>query len=368
MFKTLKSGLAFTLGILLAMQAAAQPSAPKLSASDRREVLQALEAKLTANYVFPETANRIVKGLPTKAGAYDKTADAVDFGNKLSNDLRELGNDKHFRVFYDPDFHQPATPDAVPSAEDMEHQRVEAAQLGYGIEKVQRLPGNVAYVELRGFGPTELVSAAYASTMNLVAGSDALILDLRRNGGGSPTSVSLWMSHFFAQGDERHLNDIYTRNTNETQQFWTSTGVGERYTKPVYVLMSPRTFSGGEECAYDFQTQKRATLVGETTGGGANAGDRFALGHGMVVNIPTARAINPITHTNWEHVGVKPDVAVPAADAQKTAYVTILRDQLAKATDADDKEELAGLLALAEKGESPVPVYKMSERRKKSAS
>lgn len=359
MTKILKSALASTLGILLAAHAMAQPPAPKLSASDRHEILQTLEAKLTANYVFPDTAARINQALPAKAGAYDKATDTIEFGNMLSNDLRELGNDKHFRVFYDPDFHERASPDAAPSAEEMEHQRAETAQLAYGIEKVDRLPGNVAYVELRGFGPTELVADAYASTMKLVAGSDALILDLRRNGGGSPTSVSLWLSHFFAPGDERHLNDIYTRNTGETQQFWTNTGVAERYAAPVYVLVSPRTFSGGEECAYDFQTQKRATLIGETTGGGANAGDRFALGHGMVVNIPTARAINPVTHTNWEHVGVKPDVAVPAADAQKTAYVTILRNQLAKTTDPDDKEELAKLLALAEKGESPAPVYKM---------
>ena len=363
MIKILKSALASTLGILLAAHAMAQPPAPKLSANDRREILQTLQAKLTANYVFPDTAARINQALPAKAGTYDKSTDAVAFGNMLSNDLRGLGNDKHFRVFYDPDFHERATADAVPRAEEMEHQRTETAQLAYGIEKVDRLPGNVAYVELRGFGPTELVADAYASTMKLVAGSDALILDLRRNGGGSPTSVSLWLSHFFAPGDERHLNDIYTRNTGETQQFWTSTGVGERYTGPVYVLVSPRTFSGGEECAYDFQTQKRATLIGETTGGGANAGDRFALGHGMVVNIPTARAINPVTHANWEHVGVKPDIAVPAADAQKTAYVTILRNQLAKASDPDEKQELAELLALAEKGESPVPVYKMRMER-----
>ncbi len=358
MNKPLISCLALTLATLLSTHAWAQPPAPKLTIADRQEILQALEAKLTANYIFPDTAARITRALPGKTGAYDKTTDAVDFGNKLSNDLRELGDDKHLRVFYDPDFHERATPDAVPSAQDSERERAETAQRAYGVEKVQRLPGNVAYVELRGFGPTDQVAAAYASTMNLVAGSEALILDLRRNGGGSPTSVSLWLSYFF-EGDERHLNDIYTRNTNATQQFWTSTGVGERYTRPVYVLVSPRTFSGGEECAYDFQTQKRATLVGETTGGGANAGDRFSLGHGMVVNIPTARAINPITHTNWEHVGVKPDVAVPAADAQKTAYATILREQLARTTDADDKEELAKLLALAEKGEAPVPVYRM---------
>jgi len=356
----LKLGLALTLGIALSARVLAGPAGPQLSAGERSEVLKSLYAKLSANYVFPDTAAHIVKALPAKAGAYDKAVTAGEFGEMLSRDLRELGQDKHFRVFFDPEFRERAAPEAIPSAQDMAQQRAEVASIAYGIEKVQRLPGNVAYVELRGFGPTELVAQAYAATMNLVAGSEALILDLRRNGGGSPTSVALLMSYFFAQGDERHLNDIYTRTTNETQQFWTSTGVGEqRYTKPVYVLTSPRTFSGGEECAYDFQTQKRATLVGETTGGGANAGDRFALGHGLVVNIPTARAINPITHTNWEHVGVKPDVEVAAADAQKTAYVTILRGLVEKAGDPDDKADLSRLLALAEKGESPMPTYKM---------
>ena len=359
MKNSLMLGLTLMLGILLSSRAMAQPPGPPLSASERTEVLQTLKAKLSANYVFPDVAAHVNSALPAKTAAYAKTASAAEFGDLLSKDLRELGNDKHFRVFFDPEFHREETPDAIPSAQDMERQRAEVAQMAYGIEKVQRLPGNVAYVELRGFGPTELVASAYASTMALVAGSDALILDLRRNGGGSPTSVALWMSYFFAQGDERHLNDIYTRSTDLTQQFWTSTAVGERYTRPVYVLTSPRTFSGGEECAYDFQTQKRATLIGETTGGGANAGDRFALGHGLVINIPTARAINPITHTNWEHVGVKPDVEAPAADAQQVAYVTILRAQLGKITDPDDKAHLNKLLALAEKGESEAPVYKM---------
>ena len=361
MKKSLNLALACALGIALTSAAMADPVPPKLSAAERSEVLQTLESKLGANYVFPDVAARINAALPTKAGAYAGAATAADFGDMLSKDLRALGDDKHFRVFFDPGFRPRETPDAAPSAEDMARQRVEAAELAYGVEKVMRLPGNVAYVELRGFGPTELVASAYASTLALVQGSDALILDLRRNGGGSPTSVALWMSYFFAQGDERHLNDIYTRSTSETQQFWTTTAVGERYAKPVYVLVSPRTFSGGEECAYDFQTQKRATLVGETTGGGANAGDRFALGHGLVVNIPTARAINPVTHTNWEHVGVKPDVEVPAAQAQQAAYVAILREQVARITDPDDNAHLRKLLALAEKGESEAPVYKMRQ-------
>ncbi len=352
-------GLALTLAVVIASPALAQPAAPVLTAGERADVMRTLDAKLAANYVFPEVAGRLHDALPARMGAYPATADANAFAEQLSKDLRAVGDDKHFRVFYDPDFHEPPSANAVPSAQDLEHERADEEQVGYGLEAVQRLPGNVAYVELRGFGSTEIVAPAYAAAMALVAGSDALILDLRRNGGGEPASVALWLSYFFPQGDVRHLNDIYTRSTDSTQQYWTNPSVGERYAKPVYVLTSPRTFSGGEECAYDFQTQKRATLVGETTGGGANAGDRFALGHGLVVNIPTARAINPITHANWEHVGVKPDIEAPAADARKVAYVAILRAQVDKATDPHDKANLRELLALAEKGESPVPIYKM---------
>jgi C-terminal processing protease CtpA/Prc len=133
--------------------------------------------------------------------------------------------------------------------------------------------------------------------------------------------------------------------------------VSLRYTKPVYVLTSRRTFSGAEECAYDFQTQKRATLVGETTGGGANPGDDFGLAHGFLAFIPTGRAINPVTHTNWEHVGVKPDISVAAAKAQQTAHVAILRTLLAEAKDAELREELQDSLAQVEKGELRPPNY-----------
>lgn len=332
---------------------------PTLDGPQRAELLRTLAAKLNTHYVFPEVATRINASLPGKAAAYAADGDLAAFAERLSADLRTLADDRHFRVFVDPSFREPESPDAVPSVEAVARQRVEVAQAGFGIETVQRLPGNIGYLELRGFGPTEAVASAYAAAIALLDGSEALILDLRRNGGGEPNSVALWLSHFFPAGDQRHLNDLYTRSNDSTQQYWTSPGVGPRYTRPVYVLTSARTFSGGEECAYDFQTQKRAVLVGETTGGGANAGDRFTLGHGLVVNIPTARAINPVTKTNWEHTGVTPDIAVPATDARQTAYVAILRNLVATAPDARRAARLKHLLALAEKGESEPPVYTM---------
>lgn len=195
----------------------------------------------------------------------------------------------------------------------------------------------------------------------MLSGTDALILDLRRNGGGRPSSVAYLMSHFFPLGDERHLNDIYDRPTNVTQQYWTNPAITQRYDKPVYVLTSARTFSGGEECAYDFQTQKRATLVGETTGGGTNPVAPYSVGHGIVVAIPRGQAINPVTKTSWEHVGVKPDIAVPAAQAQQTAHVAILRQLLAANKDEGLRANLQRALAMVEKGEGEPAVYTLRQ-------
>jgi hypothetical protein len=344
---------AFILALLLPLahvnaEAAASEPAKPVGPAERKAVVVELDRQLQANYVFPDVAKRVGAALRRKeaAGGYAASTDVDAFAKALTGDLRAQGNDLHFNVRFDPDFKpEPTSPEAltdvVPDPKEVEF----AARRGYGVESVQRLPGNVGYLEIRGFGPTELVGQAMSAAMLLLSGTDALILDLRRNGGGDPNTVAHLMSHFFALGDSRHLNDIYSRADGTTRQFWTSNAVMPRYLKPVYVLTSKDTFSGGEECAYDMQTQKRAMLVGETTGGGANPGTLFAVGHGFAAFIPDMRAINPITHTSWEHTGVKPDVAVEASKARHVAHVAILRELIAKASTPGAKSRLEEALA-----------------------
>jgi C-terminal processing protease CtpA/Prc len=351
--------LALALLLATAMAAAQhRPDKIPVDAATRKAVIAELSAQLKANYVFPDVAAQVASALAAKeaSGGYAQATDSDAFADALSNDLRTIGRDGHFRVGYDPEF-RASPPNAVPDAATLERMREEISSRSFGVERVERLPGNVGYLELRGFGPTSIVAPAISAAMTLLSGTDALILDLRRNGGGEPETVAWLMSHFFAQGDERHLNDLYFRTGDSTRQYWTTSAAGPRYTRPVYVLTSARTFSGGEECAYDFQTQKRAKIVGETTGGGANPGDGYAIGRGFAAFIPNGRAINPITKTNWEHVGVKPDIAVPAADAQKVAHAAILRDLLAASKDADEKEYLQDMLAKVEAGKLDPPVY-----------
>lgn len=352
--------LALLLGLAQAPAFAQDAPPAPVDASTQHAVVAELARQLQANYVFPDVARKVAATLRAKdaSGAYARATDVESFSHALTADLQATGRDLHFHVDYDPEFTAPPPgPRHLPTREDAEHMRQEMASHGYGIDSVRRLPGNVGYMEVRGFGPAEFVGDAMTSAMKLLVGTEALILDLRRNGGGEPDSVAYLLSHFFAEGDARHLNDIYNRTDDATRQYWTNPSVTVRYDKPIYVLTSKRTFSGGEEAAYDLQTQKRATLVGEVTGGGANPGDGYSLGHGFAAFIPNGRAINPVTKTNWEHTGVKPDVAVPAADAQKTAHAAILRTLLAASTNPDEKAELQELIASVEAGVAEVPNY-----------
>ena len=343
----------------LAAQARPEAPAPPTPAQ-RRAVVEALAKALTARYVFPEVAAKTGGALLERArkGAYDGAATAEAFAEALSKDLRELGNDGHFRVRFDPAFKPMGDDeDRTPTRAEVEEMRRFSQRHAFGLAKVEQLPGNVGYLDVRGFGPTEFVGPAFSAAISLLSGTDALILDLRLNGGGDPESVAYLVSHFFEEGDTRHLNSIYERPKGTTRQYWTSPTVAPRYAKPVYVLTSARTFSGGEECAYDFQTQKRATLVGDTTGGGANPGGMVTLGGGFIAFVPTGRAINPVTNTNWEHVGVKPDLAVPAAEALKVAHAAILKDLVAGEKDPAARKRLEGILAKVERGEAEAPVY-----------
>ncbi len=326
--------------ICLCLHLAAQNPPAGLTAKVKQQVVDTLAKALKENYVFLDTAikmgNYIEKRL--KDGAYATINNPNDFAQALTGDVHSVYNDMHLSINFDPGFKMAAQDTSAADAKKREQDNMKfEAQQNYAFKKVEILSGNIGYLRFDGFFTPgiyakETVNSAFAFLKNV----NALIIDLRYNGGGDPDMVNYICSHLLK--GRTHINDLYERRINKTYESWTDTldSTASLYTMPVYVLTSRRTFSGAEEFSYDLQNLHRATIVGETTGGGAHPVSSEDISNGFVGNIPYARAINPVTHTNWEAVGVKPDVPIAADSAQNEAMLTYFNYKINNAVDSNE--------------------------------
>lgn len=318
-----------------------------IDAKVRTEIIENILKNLNDSYVFPDMAKKMETDIRNrlKNKEYDQLTSAKALAQKLTEDLQSVSKDKHLRVRYSFEAIPVREKREQPTAQEEAEFRNYLKRINYGFERVERLQGNIGYIDLRGFFGPELGAETVAAAMTFVNNTDSLIFDLRNNGGGDPEMVALICSYLF--GDKPvHLNDLFFRQGNRTEEFWTKpTVLGKKYgDKDVYVLTSNRTFSGAEEFANNLKVLKRATIVGETTGGGANPGGVFRINDHFGVFIPVGRAINPITKTNWEGTGVLPDVAVSKEQSFKTAYLLALNKSFNKTTDENLKKALKGLI------------------------
>jgi tetratricopeptide (TPR) repeat protein len=311
----------------------------ELDKKHRSLVVNTMAKKLNQEYVFPKVAKKSAVFIrqQLEAGAYASINDGKKFADKLTKDLQSINHDKHMKVWFNPP--PPPPPPANASSTNisainktMAEAQIHEQQLrkvkqkrrnledNFGFYKVERLAGNVGYLDLRYFSGSEKAQSAAVSAMKFLENTDALIIDMRNNRGGNPAMVRFICSYFFAANI--HLNSLYWRVPDITEEYWTNdTVIGKRRVDvPIYVLTSDKTFSGAEELSYNFKTQKRATLVGEVTGGGANPGGEVQINEMFSMFMPRGTAINPITKTNWEGVGVIPDVKTTAEQAFDKAY------------------------------------------------
>ncbi len=339
--------LCLLVSLTLITGPAAAQTAPPLDDGIRAAVIDDIARAITEHYVFPDVAEDVIADLRERAAEGDYGhADVASFSAALTRDLRR--HDGHFRVGWNgrPQRVEVSVDQAGELAEESEARGfppemvARARRNNFGFPRAEILPGNIGYVEVTAFMPAAMAHDAATAAMNFVANTDAVIIDLRNNGGGDPEAVQYLCSWFF--GDEPvHLNSLYFRPTDSTTEFWTLPelpGV-RRPDVPLYVLTSRRTASAAEEFSYNMQTQERATLVGETTAGGANPGGPVQLVHGFEIFVSTGAAINPITGTNWEGTGVVPHVDVGADQALARAQMMAI-DKLRADADAHTRAAL----------------------------
>jgi hypothetical protein len=288
------------------------------------DVVNHLEDNLKA-YVFPRVSEELRKQISAHRSDYRTISDPNALAARLTADLRSVGHDQHLQVVFGLELGL----QKEPTPEEKQHAHAFDRGNAYGIRSYRRLPGNIGYINLAYFSPDADAGSAIAAVMQMVNGADALIIDLRHNGGGSGDSALTLLSYFFEEPtqlssmEEREGDQIH-----EHQQWTTPYVAGPRFLgKPIFALTSSHTHSAAEFVAYDLKNTHRATIVGERTGGHAHsATGEIRLGYGFSALIPNAQPKSPITHTNWEGVGVEPDVVTDPSDALLSAYKSALKD------------------------------------------
>lgn len=295
--------------------AAAAAASVLFTPVEQKRVADQTATLVEQRYVDPAIGKSTARAL--RSVRWEGQTDGKSFAGRLTQLLRDASKDGHLAVEYSKTPIKPDGGEASFAAGELD--RWYGAHLNHGVEKIERLDGNIMLLDLRVFPPPAMAGDVIASAMTLVAQGEALIIDLRQNGGGLETS-NLLLSYLLPPGTP--LNAVYDRPSNRTTPATTAPWVpGRRFDsgKPIYVLTGKRTFSAAEAVAYDLQANKRATIVGEVTGGGANPFEYRRIDDHFALSLPEQRSVNPVTGTNWQNVGVKPDVAVPADQALEMA-------------------------------------------------
>ena len=342
-----------------------QVAPPSLSASDRASIIENLIKKLEANYVYPEVAKKMASALRARqaSNAYAGIGSGPQFAETVTKDLIGISHDKHIGLEYSTD-PNPYDSEKPPDPEVVRKFREMGRRANFEYKKVERLEGSIGLLEVDGFYPGEWAGDTVSAAMSFLSNSDAVILDLRHNHGGFGNGPGLLCSYFF--DEETRLADSYNRITNVTQEISTYplASRAKLSKQGLYILTSRDTFSAAEWVAYTLQALKRATIVGETTGGGAHGTTMFSVGAHFSASIPFSRGINPVTKKDWEGVGVKPDVAVPADEALLTAHLMALRASFR--AHAGDKAIAEGLSLVITKKEAELESLRESKKGPRS--
>jgi pimeloyl-ACP methyl ester carboxylesterase len=317
---------------------------PIMSQPLTKKLIDSLESALNRFYIFPDKAALMSKQLQTllKQGRYRTVTNPNKLADQLGQDLQSVYADGHMFVRYDPDFARQLT-EIDPNRRRMEDSLAlrDAVDENFGLNKAEILEGNIGYLPVYNFTTfTELARPSFVSALRFLSQTRALIIDMRYNGGGSPEMVSQLGSYFFSV--RTPFTTIENRIRDSTYVYWADPvkADGLYLSMPVYILTSHSTFSAAEDFSYSMQQAKRALIVGDTTGGGAHPARPFQLGQGFLINLPFAQSINPYSKTNWEGIGVRPDIPTESGGALEKAQELILTTAMEQTASDGQKRKL----------------------------
>jgi hypothetical protein len=330
---------------------------PLSAAGNSRDVVGHIATLIENNYFAPDRAAEIAKGLrhAASSGQFDRLKDPRDLAAALTSRLEPL--DRHFLVTWTPQENSPAPRPSTEDSGPFVSFDTLARRNAYGFHRVEMLPGAIGYLDITTFAdfsfsnPNEPARKTADAALALVSRADAIIIDLRNNGGGSPNMVGYLVSAFVPPGAEIY-NTFHHRDSIESER------PRQPYPTPLlnvplYVLVSGRTASAAESTAYTLQAAKRAIVMGEPSAGAANPGGEFPAGDGFFVFISTSTTLNPITGTNWENSGVKPDVPINAQKSLERAEMMALETVLARSPGAPEATETRWVLEALRAQETP---------------
>ncbi len=328
-----------------------------LSEAYKKETIDKLSVLMQDLYIYPDIAKKTSEHLykQYEAGYFDKYKDNETFATVLTESVQSVNKDKHMRIMSNAPYIAPQNTLEAKSAHRM-GQINNYRSINHGFKELKMLEGNVAYLDLRMFASMDRAKEMADAYMKLLSLSDAVIIDLTNNGGGDPSMVQYLCSYFFDQ--KLHLNSLYYREGDRTEEYWTLEEVGGKKLVdiPLFIMIGEETFSGAEEFSYNMQTQKRATLIGQTSAGAANPGGTRGINEHLSVFIPTGRAINPVTHTSWEGVGVQPEILTKKEETLEQALILAQ-----KAADLLRKNKLEKYIQLQQKLNQHLDHYKQGE-------
>ena len=336
----------YMLAGVLAVMAAGAPAQPGKGAAaapafDRDALVAEVRRIIAERYVLPERRPALdavlAEGL--KSGRYDVREPGV-LAERINADLARVGRDHHLGIRYDPErvaMKMARTPDDRPDPSVFEAQ---VRRINHGVRELRVLPGNVRYLDLASFEWIGAESeAALNAAMAFLKGGDAVIIDLRHNGGGSSRAVHQVISHFLEAG--RPLITFY-KGSEASPMDKVLPGLSTMVGKPLYVLTSGGTGSAAEEFAGHVAGYRLGEVVGAATSGAAFMNGLYAIEGGFQLSVSEARPVLASTGKDWEGVGIAPTLPAPVETALEVAHVHALR-KLAAGSDARRRAELEAL-------------------------